>query len=287
MTIAYSAPAHPGMGYPAFVDPKPPRPVQAPRDDPAAFPRVDTPLVRPETREELFHGRLVIAAPAHLPHARRQAQAVSVAEFTTTPDYETATELLTCTSAETNFATDVCILRKGIDPTTGARYLEELVFEVVAEQSFPSITERARDLSRRGVRRIIAIFVKTDEVREWSPTLDDWIVLDPSSAIEDPTLAQPIPVRALLDGAAGNRVVVQALYAKQEPAILEIKAEGRHEGLVQGIEAVCHALAIPLDPERRAAIQALDVAGLQALLTTLSTERRWPRARLHGRHGGT
>jgi hypothetical protein len=285
MTIAYRAPSHPGMGYPAFVDPKPRRRVRAPaegeptppaRPDPATFPRVDTPLVRPETREELFHGRLVVAAPAHLPHARRQAKTASVAEFTTAADYQTATELLTCTGTDTNFATDVCILRKGIDPATGARYLEELVFEVVNEQSLPDITERARDLTARGVRRIIAIFVKTDEIREWSSELDDWALLDLDGTLEDRSLIQPIPVRALLDGAAADDTVVRALYTKRNPALLEIEAAGIAAGITQSIVALCSALGIPLDADRRATMQSLDIAGLQVLLVMLGTERRWP-----------
>lgn len=285
MTVAYRAPSHPGMGYPAFVDPKPPRRVRVPADDepsaPArphasAFPRVDAPLVRPETREELFHGRLVIAAPAHLPHARRQAKTVSVAEFSTAADYETATELLTCTGTDTKFATDVCILRKGIDPTTGARYLEELVFEVVAEQSLSDITERARDLSHRGVRRIIAIFVKTDKVREWSANLDDWVTLDPDGMIEDHTLATPIPIRALLDGSAINRAVVRALHTKRDPAILEIEAEGRAQMARKAIEALCEILDIPFDDERRALLQTLDATRLEALHDAIRSHRRWP-----------
>lgn len=289
MTHAYHAPAHPGMRYPGFVEPKPPRrvddpaqgePSVPPRPDAPAFPRVDTPLVRPETREELVRGRLVHAAPALLPHARRQSQVVSVTNLVSAMDCDSATELLTCTGSDSDFATDACLLRKGIDPATGARYLEELVFEVVAEQSLRDITERAQDLSARGVRRIIAIFVKTDEVREWSPSLHDWVILDPSGTIEDRMLATPLPVRALLDRAAANRAVVQGLKAKQDPAILEIEQAGVERGLDQGIAqaivTLCTALDIPLDGERRAHLRALDTAGLEALLTTIGVQHRWP-----------
>ena len=58
---------------------------------------------------------------------------------------------------------DTSVRRAGIDPSTDARYLEELAFEVVSEQSRRDITERAEDLARRGVRRLIAIFVKQSE----------------------------------------------------------------------------------------------------------------------------
>jgi hypothetical protein len=55
---------------------------------------------------------------------------------------------------------------RGHRPATGTRYLEELAFEIVNEQSLGDITKRAGYLSARGVRRIIAIIVKLGEVRE-------------------------------------------------------------------------------------------------------------------------
>jgi hypothetical protein len=282
MSYAYRAPSHPGMRYSCFVDPEPPDRFDAPAADAAArhrpnpLPRVDEELVRPETREELVRGRLVMAPPAKEPHADCQADVVSLARRGAAPGYVAATELLTCTGPMSDFATDACIRREGIDPTTGARYLEELAFEVVAEQTLREITERAEDLSTRGVRRIFAVFVKTKQVREWSPERNDWILLDPASTIEDRTLAAPIPVRALLDAAEADHAVVQALYAKKVPAILAIENEGRREGIIQGIEAVCQVLGISFDAERRTAIGGLDVAGLRAVLHTLGTERRWP-----------
>jgi hypothetical protein len=282
MSYAYRAPSHPGVRYPCFVDPEPPDRFDAPsagaaaRHRPNPLPRVDEELVRPETREELVRGRLVMAPPAKEPHADCQADVVSLTRRGAAPGYVAATELLTCTGPMSDFATDACIRREGIDPTTGARYLEELAFEVVAEQTLREITERAEDLSTRGVRRIFAVFVKTKQVREWSPERNDWILLDPASTIEDRTLAAPIPVRALLDAAEADHAVVQALYAKKVPAILAIENEGRREGIIQGIEAVCQVLGISFDAERRTAIGGLDVAGLRAVLHTLGTERRWP-----------
>lgn len=216
MTYAYRAPSHPGMGYPGFVEPKPPVRIRAPAD-PSAFPRVDEELVRPETREELLRGRLVMAVPAKEPHADCQAEVVSLTRRGAAKGYVGATELLTCTGPQSNFATDACIRREGIDP---------------------------------------------------------------ASSIEDHTLAAPIPIRALLDAAEADGAVVQALYAKQVPAIMAIEAkelmEGIAAGLREGIAAVCEALGIPLDAERRSTMQALDLAGLRNLLGTLRTEHRWP-----------
>jgi hypothetical protein len=282
MTIAYRAPSHPGMGYPRYVEPKPPRHVDAPADsgsssslrlpDPSAFPRVDDQRVRPETREELVRGRSVLAMPAKAQHGDRHHAIDFLTGGCIAPGYVGSCDLLTRVGEGSDFATDTCIRREGIDPATGARHLEELAFEIVAEQSLRDVTERARELSNRGVRRIIAIFVKKDEVREWSRELDDWSILDANGTLEDRTLTGPIPVRALLDRAEATRAVVRALYAQQNPAILEIKAEG----LAQGITILCTALGIPLDADRRAHLQSLDTAGLEALLTTIGTQHRWP-----------
>lgn len=239
-------------------------------------PGLDDRLVRPETREEMVRGRLVLAPPANPPHADRHHTVDYVTGAALASGYIGASDLLTRSNEASDFATDTSIRREGIDPATGERYLEELSFEIVGEQTLSEITERAADLTARGVRRVIAVFAKSNEVREWSTELNDWLVLDPSSVIEDRTLAHPIPIRALLDQAEANRAVVRALYAKQEPELMAIEAQGHRDGLVKGITALCKALGIPIHAKRRTAMRALDVAGLEALLTTLTRERRWP-----------
>jgi hypothetical protein len=271
------------MRYHAYVEPDAPDRIHAPAGT-LEIPRVDDHLVRPETREELVRGRAVVAAPAKLPHARGQAVVVSVAEHLTTDDYFCATELLTRAGVGSDFATDACICREGIDPATGGRHVEELAFEVVAEQSLRDITERAQDLTSRGVRRMFAIFVKKGEVCEWSRERNDWVVLDPSGEIEDPALVQPIPIRALLDRAAADDAVARALLIKQNPVLMASAAKARDEGHAQGVaqmsrkavEGLCLLLAIPFDPERRALLQALDAASLEVLHDRILTEHRWP-----------
>ena len=279
MTIAYHAPSHPGMGYPAFVDPTPPR-----RGRVEPFPRVDERLVRPETREELVDGELVLAVPANEPHADQHYELDFVTRGGLAPGYVGATDLLTRVDGASDFAADTCIRREGIDPTTGARYLEEVAFEVVGEQALRDITARARRIVARGVRRILAIFVERGEVREWSRERDDWVTLDSGGMLEDRTLATPIPIHALLDRAAANRAVVRALRAKRDPAIVELEAEGIGRGVEQGraqmarkaIAALCEVLDIPLDDERRTLLEALDATRLESLLDAIRTERHWP-----------
>jgi hypothetical protein len=54
------------------------------------------------------------------------------------------------------------------------------------------------------------------------------------------------------------------------------RSEGRSEGLARAIEGVCEVLGIPLGPNERAQMQALDAAGLDALFTELKARRSWP-----------
>lgn len=281
IAAAYRAPSHPGMGYPCFVDPEPPDRFQ--RDpEPSGFPRVDDQLVRPETREELVRGRMVLAVPAKEPHGDRHHTVDYLTGGCIAPGYVGSVDLLTRVGPKSDFATDTCIRREGLDPATGSRYLEELVFEIVNEQSMGDITERAEDLSTRGVRRIIAIFVKKNEVREWLAERNDWTVFDPAAALEDRTLTQPIPVRALLDRAEADNVVARALRAKNNPEIMAVRAEGVEEGRTfaarTAIEALCEVLEIPLEPDRRALLQSLDFARLDSLLYAIRKQRSWPSA---------
>jgi hypothetical protein len=283
------------------MDPKPPGPgyllapgasgpaIRLPgARDQEAMPRVDDHIVRGETREEMVRGRRIIAAPAKQPHARRQNEIGYVIRAHVASGYEVDTELLTRAGPGSDFATDICVLRTGIDPATNGRYLEELAFEVVSEQSLRDITERAEDLSNRGVRRLVAIFVKKNEVAEWSAESQSWIPLPLDAKLDDPTLARPMIVQALFDAAVADNEVVAALAAKGNPLIAEIKAEvlttgraeGRIEGLAEGrmeaITALCEVLDIPVGPSEHAQMQAFDAAGLEALLTRIKTDRRWP-----------
>ncbi len=285
MTAAYRAPAPFGMRYHAYVEPDSPHRVRAPVDDRSStrhapsdvdLPRVDDHIVRPETREELVRGRAIMAMPAKAPHAERHFLLDFITGGAVASGYIGATDLLTCTGHESDFATDTCIRREGIDPSTGGRYLEELAFEVVAEQPMHEIIERAQDLTARGVRRMIAIFVKKGEVCEWSRERDAWIPLDPNGVLEDPTLVEPIPIRALLDRAAADDAVAQALLAKRNPVLVANEAKVRAQVFEKTIAALCGAFGIPLDPERRALLHTLDATRLEALHDTVLTERRWP-----------
>jgi hypothetical protein len=252
--------------------------LQDPDDLPPPY--VDTRLVRPETREEMLDGRLIEAAPANPEHGDEHTLLDRVLGTHAAPDRTPSTDLLTRADEGSDFATDLSIRRSGIDPRTGSRYLEELAFEVVDEQSMPFMIARARKLSACGVRRIFAIFVKKHEVGEWSPDQNRFVPLALDGTIEDRTLVCPVPVRALFDPAAADAALVDALEAKQTPRLTEKLAksreEGRAEALVTAIEAVCNLLEIPLGPHELQAIESMDAHARAALLAHLEAERRWP-----------
>jgi len=195
--------------------------------------------VEPETRDERIRGRAVLAMPAHPPHADRQFELSYALRGSIKPGYVGSTELLTRAGPGSDFATDACIRKAGTDPATGTRYLEELAFEVVNEQSARDVREKAEDLTARGVRHVIAIFVKTGKVCAWSNERHAWADLDLDGTLEDECLSRPIRVRALLDAAEADKAVAQALVEKHNPVIEDLKAEtfaeGRREGRDQGV----------------------------------------------------
>jgi hypothetical protein len=205
-------------------------------------------LVEPEvTRDEIIEGRRIVAMPAKEPHGDQHAELQFVLRAQVAPGYLTSTDLLTRFDVKSDFATDVCVRRVGIDPQTGTRYLEELAFEVVSTQNERDAREKAEVMHRRGVRRVFGVFVKGERrVCEWTPASRRWHRLNPSSHIEDPCFAVPLRVGALLDAAVASNAAIEAMAAKGDPTIQKLedaaeargeakgKAEGRVEGRVEG-----------------------------------------------------
>ncbi len=255
-------------------------------------PSVDEHLVKPETREQLVRGRKVVAMPALPPHGDRHFKLDYVIGAHVKEGYVGSTDLLTRSAESSDFATDTCVRRAGIDPRTRTRYLEELAFEIVNEQSMRDITEQAQDLTARGVRRLVAIFVKKGQVCEWSVKAGTWETLDPDGTFSDPTLTRPLRVKELLDAAEADNAVARALVEKNNPVLVELRAadleqgrkeglkegrkEGHKEGLVRAVELACALLGIDLTAERRAFLGEIDAVRLEALLEHLRVERRWP-----------
>lgn len=203
---------------------------------PADFPAVDDRAVQPETGTEMIRGEVRRVLPAEPPHADRQCDLAYVIRSEVAPGYVASTELLTRVDGESDFATDACIRKAGREPATGARYLEEIAFEVKHTQSNADITARARKLVRRGVRRVFVIHVKetgdgiqAGPVNEWLADEDRWCELDPEGKIVDRCLAQPLEVRALLDVTEANNQVARALLAQNNPVLVEDRQKALEE----------------------------------------------------------
>jgi hypothetical protein len=228
------------------------------------FPDLDNHLVQPEvTRDEIIGGQRVVLSPAKEPHAKQQTRLDYVIEAHVAPGFTAAADLLTRHDEESDFATDTCVFKDGADPETGGRYLEEIAFEVVSEQNERYVAEKARRMHRRGVRRIFTVWVKGQRVCEWSPENQSWRPLDAGSQIEDPCLVTPLAVAALLDAAAADNAVVEALSAKGNPAIQKREAaaeakgeakgkvEGRAEGVAEAILKVLGARGVAVSEAQR------------------------------------
>jgi hypothetical protein len=101
------------------------------------WPPVDEYLDPPEiTRYERVDERgRQIAFPATAEHGDPHFRLDQLLGAHLAPGYVGSVDLKTRVSEEQEFASDTCVRREGIDPETDARYLEELVFEVVYARS--------------------------------------------------------------------------------------------------------------------------------------------------------
>lgn len=234
-----------------------------------SFPPVDEHLVKPEvSREEIIRGRKIITMGANPEHAEAHARVDFVIGPHVRPGAVAASDLLTRVNQGSNFATDVCVRNAGTDPRTGTRYLEELSFEVVNEQSMRDAKEKAEDLTGRGVRRVFAIFVKKNYIGEWSQARREFVMLPNDGMIEDPMFIRPIAVQALLDAAVAESQVVLALWKKGNPELKRIHQQGVDDGQKQGQKRLLLTLlqkrfgSLPVAVEAR--VNAADSAQVDA-----------------------
>jgi Uma2 family endonuclease len=200
----------------------------------AELPDIDDRLVAPETPFEIWDGELVLVPPSDPPHGTRQLQLCALMEAHTGPEFEAADDLLTRTSRADDIAPDVSVYPAAPDPATGGRQIEQLAFEVVSTQSLGRAGKKAAKLVGRGVRRVFAIDVDRARALEWSAELGSWRALDPTGHIDDPALAVPLPIEALIHNAKADDAVARALLARRNPVLVQDRAEGRTEGRAEG-----------------------------------------------------
>jgi len=183
--------------------------------------RPDQHVVEPETGKEMIGGEIVEAAPAESVHADRQFDLSYVLRGSVAPGYRGSTELLTRVDEGEDFATDACIRKDGFDPD-GHRYLEEISFEVKNTQSEASLKKRARDLIRRGVRRVFAIYVELVKEPQGGPARCARPGGTPRPAAADPgttSLARVTPISIARGWNDQSCVVLSGLYSSGVVAI--------------------------------------------------------------------
>lgn len=240
------------------------------------LPAVDDRIVMPETRAEIVDGQLIWASPADPPHATTHSDVDYVLHGHVAPGFRTAVDMLTRTSQTNDFAPDASVFPQAPDPVTGGRQLEHLAFEVTSEQALAIPTEKARELARRGVRRVFAVLVKQQRVLEWSRATDGWSTMADDGIIDDACFVRPLPVRALLDAAAADDAVARALLARGgaaiEAALGEREARGDLAAMREAVLAVIAARwGAPSDDARDRVARCEDRAALRKWLTLAAT----------------
>jgi Uma2 family endonuclease len=255
-------------------------------------PPVDDRLVAPESRFEIWDGRVEYVAPADEPHATLHSKISALLEAHVAEDYQVASDLLTRTSALDDIAPDVSVFPSARDPETGQRQLEELAFEVTSTESLSHAGRKAKKLTSRGVRRVFAVDVTRKRAVEWSTETDSWRILDQDALLEDRAFAAPLPVAALVSAAKADDAMARALLAKQNPVLvaalldehstgklegkaegkLEGKAEGKAEGKLEALLAVLTARGLtPTGEQRQRLLAERDEARIDARLQAAVT----------------
>ncbi len=220
----------------------------------------------------MIGGEMLQASPAELPHAVQNADLDYLLRAHLAPGYRVATDLATRHDQENDFASDSAVVREGTDPSTGSRFREELAFEVVSEQNKASVTRKAPTMLQRGVDRVFAVFVKQGRVAEWVPDArkeakGHWVELASDAKISHPSLAEPLPVGAILDAAVADDTVARALDAKGNPVIREIRAKEKAEGKAEAILTVLAGRGLrPSASVRRRILSTTDLATLERWL---------------------
>jgi hypothetical protein len=222
------------------------------------LPAVDERLISPGSCYEIYDGVLVHAAPADELRGMRRSKILALVEAHTGPEFDVAYRMLTRTSETSDVAPDVSVFPHARDPDTGGRQLERLVFEVVRTESLSHAARKAAKLVARGVHRVFAIDGARACALEWSASLGSWSKLDASGPIEDPALALPLPIEALLVATSPDEGLARALVIQRNPAIegarARYRAEGRREGLTDLVFEVLAGRDVALDSFDRARI---------------------------------
>jgi len=237
----------------------------------SSLPPVDERLVAPESRFEIWDGRVEYVTPADEPYATRHSKLSALLEAHVGEGYEVASDMLTRSSALDDVAPDASVFPAARDARTGQRQLEELAFEVASTEALSHAGRKAQKLTQRGVRRVFAVDVTRQRVVEWSEATDSWRILDHDAVIIDRTLAAALPVRALVSAAKADDAVASALLAKRNPVLVaaldQERSKGNAEGKLEALFAVLAARGLTPTVAERTTLEAeLEASRLDARL---------------------
>ena len=235
-------------------------------------PAIDERLAAPETPFEVIDGKAVFVAPADEPHAEAHSALDGLVRAHRADGYAVAVDMLTRTSRTSDIAPDVSLYPAARDARTGGRRLEELAFEIASTESLGHAAAKAARLAARGVRRIFAIDVDRGRAHEWARDASQWALLDPRGHIEDPALAVPMPVAALIDAARADDAIARALRARRHPEFIAEHEDGLAEGHARALLLVLAARGLePAADERRRILAERELARLERWLAAAPT----------------
>ena len=238
---------------------------------PSELPDIDERLVAPETRYEIEDGRLVYVPPADPPHAECHLDLGALLKAHRADGFKVAVDMLTRTSRIDDIAPDVSVYPTARDPKTG-RQLDHLSFEIASTERLAHAGKRAVKLIGRGVRRVFAIDVERARALEWSTSAGEWSILDLGSTITDPSLAVPLPVRALVDTALVDATIEDAMRARRTPGFAAERAEGRAEGRAEAVLVVLAARGlVPSEDQRSIILGERDLLRIDRWLVAAGT----------------
>ena len=267
-------PPSPRANVDPMSDPRASTPSSVPRRE---DPPIDDRIVMPESRAEILHGELLWSMPAEPRHAAAHFDLAYVLHAHVAAGYRGGVDLLTRTGHDSDFAPDASIYPTHTEDEP--RRLEELAFEITSEQALAVPTRKARELVRRGVRRVFAILVKQQRVMEWDRAIDGWSPLAHDALIEDRCLVKPLRARSLLEATAQDDEVARALLAKGNAvmaAALDAAASAARLATVRELaRQTAHSLGVALDATREAQLATMDEPALRALHTRLLHTRSW------------
>lgn len=224
---------------------------------------MDSHLLAGEQPYELDDGKLVYVPPAEEPHAVSHGALGALLWAHRASDRSVAIDMLTRVSELSERAPDAAIYPAQRDPRTGGRQLEELAFEIMSTETRSDAAHKADQLSKRGVRRVFAIDIVRKRAFEWSAKLEDWTILASNASIEDPALAVPLPISALVDAAHAEAAMVRAFRERRHPEFIAEREEGREQGRQEGRVAALRAMLTTLLVQKHGPLAPSQVARLE------------------------